>query len=379
MDEAQIDCLSAIYDAVLEPASWPRMLDLFAMRMGAYSAVAATTDARHPELEIFQIGASLPADEIARYVSLYGAEEAEAFANIARAPRFSWLLEGDVFGQPMETYAHPRFLAERFGVMARAAIRVNDGSGWLDTLSLLYRSSSPPLPSGAKAFATPLLPHFDRLFALNRPFRLLRARFAVVMAALDRLQLGVAVAGPTGEIILHNQACERILALKDGVALGRDRRLRLGASSVSAALDRAVRAAIVAASGAGDDGFARLVAPRPSGAEGFLIEIDALRGTERELEPGLRGALIVLIDPADAKPVRVEGLQTLYALTDAEADVLSAIVRGIDAPGIAERRNTAVATVRSQIQSVAQKTDTQNRAQLVRLALSVNPPVDRPD
>ena len=58
-----------------------------------------------------------------------------------------------------------------------------------------------------------------------------------------------------------------------------------------------------------------------------------------------------------------------YGLTQAESDVVEAIIEGESVPDIAARRNVKVATVRSQIQSIYAKSGVNNRAALVALAL----------
>jgi DNA-binding CsgD family transcriptional regulator len=69
-------------------------------------------------------------------------------------------------------------------------------------------------------------------------------------------------------------------------------------------------------------------------------------------------------------------MKEIYSLTEAEADVLQLLVAGHDSEAMAEMRQASVETVRTQIKRVLAKTDTHGRPALVRLALSVNPPVD---
>lgn len=377
LNGAQIACIAASYDAVLDPSSVGAMLDRFAHAMDAASAAALVADPRHPELEVFAAGSLYAPHEITDYIARFGAEEAEAIAHTVTAPPTRWIRDEEAFSRPLDQYDHTRFLAERFGIGRRVIARINDDAGWLNAISLHYPLTRGPITAAETAFAAPLLPHFERMFALHRPFQMLRARFAAVIGALDRLHLGVAIAAQTGEIILRNREADRILALQDGLTL-RDQRLQAGRSEGTRALAAHIAQAVATASERGAAGVARIVIPRPSGADGFLVEIDALRGARDELEPGLRGALIILIDPEHRAPVRIDGVQDLYGLSPAEAAVLAALLDGLAAPDIADARNTSVATVRTQLRAIAEKTRAPNRAALVRLTLSLNPPIDHP-
>jgi DNA-binding CsgD family transcriptional regulator len=68
-------------------------------------------------------------------------------------------------------------------------------------------------------------------------------------------------------------------------------------------------------------------------------------------------------------------METLFDLTDAESKVLELIVSGSSTDEIAQTRAVSPNTVRSQIKSLLEKTGSSQRADLVRLAAAVNPPI----
>ena len=72
-------------------------------------------------------------------------------------------------------------------------------------------------------------------------------------------------------------------------------------------------------------------------------------------------------------------MEELYKLTPAEAEVLRLLVDGHATDELAEMRNVSLHTVRTQIKSVLAKTGTRKRPDLVRLALTVNLPIDAGD
>ena len=86
-----------------------------------------------------------------------------------------------------------------------------------------------------------------------------------------------------------------------------------------------------------------------------------------------------LIDPMRTDVVSTEGMQALFNLTGAESDTCRLIAEGLGTDDIADVQNLTRETVRTYVKRILEKTGTKNRAQLVRLALTVNLPIDKPD
>jgi len=375
----QIVCLSEIYDTVLDARRWPRMLDVLARAHGGVSATALAVDDRYVESAVNQNSIAFPLDLVDEYVAHHERAEAEAYAALFRAPRFQWMRDDEAFRGPLDEQPSVQWLREKLGIWHRAAVRLNDNPAWRDAVVLQFDRAHGPIRLAEQQAFAPLLPHLARLFALNRPFQIMRARFRAVVAALDRFGLGVIALSETGAAIVANREAQRILDRGHGLRLNAAGRLLLSHPRHEAEFNAALAAATETARGEGFAEGGRVVLPRDDGRDPILIEISALRGDGDELDAGLRGALVLLIDPDHRAPVSVDGMAALYGLTDAEAVVLRAVIDGLDAPAIAETRSTSVATVRTQLRAIADKTGAPNRAALVRLALTVNPPVERAD
>lgn len=371
-----LDCLSEIYDTLLDARRWPRMLDVLARAHGGFSATALAIDERYSESAVNFNSLAFPPELVADYVANHERAEAEAYEALFRAPPLRWMRDDEAFRGPLEEQPSVLWFREKLGIWNRAAIRLNDNPAWRDAIVLQFdRDHGPIRPEEQQAFQ-PLAPHLARLFALNRPFQILRARFQAVVAALDRFDLGVLALSARGDVVVANREAQRILDAGQGVRLTPARQLALASAALQARYGAALAAAARTAQADGADSGARLVLPRGPDRDPLLMEISALRGDGDELEAGLRGALVLLVDPEHRAPVSVAGMAALYGLTTAEAAVLALIVDGLDAPAIAESRNASVTTVRTQLRAIAEKTRTANRAELVRLTLTVNPPVD---
>jgi DNA-binding CsgD family transcriptional regulator len=66
-------------------------------------------------------------------------------------------------------------------------------------------------------------------------------------------------------------------------------------------------------------------------------------------------------------------LERVYGLTNAEADVASRVLRGDGLKPICEELSLSMATVKTHLQHVLDKTDTHRQAELVRLLLTIVP------
>jgi DNA-binding CsgD family transcriptional regulator len=81
-------------------------------------------------------------------------------------------------------------------------------------------------------------------------------------------------------------------------------------------------------------------------------------------------AVVFIADPERNNTTAVEFLQTLYALTPAEAELVALLASGRSLEEAALERGVTMNTVRSQLKHVFVKTDTRRQGELVRLVLS---------
>lgn len=129
------------------------------------------------------------------------------------------------------------------------------------------------------------------------------------------------------------------------------------------------------AAGAGDLLEAPLKLDRRSGRAPVLLDVAPLRDGGGEIEPGLIGAVVTLIDMERPPPFDVRRFARLHGLTVAETEVCALLIEGDDAPAIAEKRSTSVHTARDQIKAVLLKTECPNRSRLLRLLAKTLPPL----
>jgi DNA-binding CsgD family transcriptional regulator len=80
-----------------------------------------------------------------------------------------------------------------------------------------------------------------------------------------------------------------------------------------------------------------------------------------------------LVDPEQQPEPPTQLLRRVYGLTNAEADVALRVVRGDGLKPICEELSLSMATVKTHLQHVFDKTDTHRQADLVRLLLTLTP------
>ena len=267
------------------------------------------------------------------------------------------------------------FLRETVGVRRRIGVRLHENKAWFDMVAIGFHKRHVLAPASAFKLIPPLVPHLAKTVELWRAFSILRSRYQAVLAVLDRVQVGLAIALPSGELIVRNAEAECILGLGDGLALTPNNRLIGRDPDLAPKIAAAILAASQTARGEADCPETQMASARPSGAHPFLIEVAPLADSAGELGHELPGAVITLIDPAVAPDLDLKRFSRLYALTRAEAEVCALMVQGLTGPTIAEMRNTSPETAKSQMSAVLAKTGTRRRADLIRLVVRTLPPI----
>lgn len=190
---------------------------------------------------------------------------------------------------------------------------------------------------------------------------------ALARACLDRLHAGVVVVDRMRRVQMINAHGSRLLGAGRELAVS-NRRLTCSLASQHELLGRLIESAcgqpakggaMRVAGGANRHGLLLSVLPIPRSHDLATLLPEPI-------------AMVVMGDPsADSLPPGV--YRMLFSLTDSEATLLAALVRGTTVAGWARLRGISVATVRSQLRSLFEKTGTDSQAHLVAIAKSIPP------
>lgn len=211
-----------------------------------------------------------------------------------------------------------------------------------------------------------LLPHLARALTLRRHlFDLASARQAAV-DALDRLPAGVVFVGGGGEVAHMNRAARAIAAEADGLTVTR-RCLSAALPAETRVLQQRIREAAATHDGKGIAAGGALRLTRPSLKRPLFAVVTPLRSPSALGPRGGPVAAVFVSDPERERALPHQMLREVYGLTPAEARVASHLASGRTLEEVAQRLDVRLETVRSQLKSVFQKTDTRRQAELVAL------------
>lgn len=375
------EALGNIYDAAIRPGRWRRALDGIA-KVGEADAAALMVqqvagDARDKQLlnsRYLDFSRSLAGSF---YALRHGTKQKNDWAYLAQQEVRTLIRDTDM-GIPAEVldrrgdYA---YLRRKLGVARRVGVRLNGDAGWFDGMSLAFPVSIPYVPEAAMMRLEPILPHIAKSLELARTFSELKRRYAAVLSALNQVDVALAIAIPTGEIIVKNTRAEEIFSEKDGIRLRADGRIECSGSKATSAIAKSIVRNGATASGNGNTSGEYFTIPRPSGRADYVIDVAPLSASDDELDRMLNGALLTIVDLAAPPNLEVEKFTTVYGLSPSEADVCAMILQGYDLREIARHRDTTTTTAKNQLAAVFAKTGMASRADLVRLALRMLPPV----
>jgi DNA-binding CsgD family transcriptional regulator len=190
-----------------------------------------------------------------------------------------------------------------------------------------------------------------------------------IARAVDSVRHGIAVVG-AGSVVIHlNSAAERILKCGDGLCI-RSGSVEATSASANAELRRSIVGALLEHEGSPRGGNSFLCR-RPSGKRPYVIHVMPFSPATENMS-GAR-ALVVLVDPEQQPEPPTRLLRRVYGLTNAEADVALRVLRGDGLKPICEELSLSMATVKTHLQHIFDKTDTHRQAELVRLLLTLTP------
>lgn len=381
MDPRGYHALELIYDTAVNPGSWRRALDATAAAIEA-KAIALVIRGKKAGAKDLTMMSSVYLDFSRTPAGWYYGAWLSRIQNqdwdfLQAQPPHQPIpdLETGLSAEALDARKDYAFLRKRTGVARRLGVRLNADSVWFDAMSIGFDQQKFEIPFAASERSQALLPHLTKALEIGRVFALLKARYNAALSALDRVQAGIAIALPDGQIIVKNAEAERVLGLKDGIVLAADGRLVTSDPDVTSKIRAHILDVGSTAQGQANRHESLISVTRPSGLTPFLLDIGPVSDSKAELDQGLDGALVTIIDPERIPYLRLERFTELYGLTKAETDVCRWIADGASIAEIADRRGTTPTTTKNQVSMVLSKAGVGSRIELIRLILRVLPPV----
>lgn len=220
------------------------------------------------------------------------------------------------------------------------------------------------------AFVNCLVPHIQHSFLIAGEIARTRARAEAIATAAGCEALPFLVLNKELKVIYKSPDAENLMSNNNMLEVKKDS-LLINDEFQQCRLNKLLRDCMIAAETRRlQTGGGNLAVPRPDGIDLQLLimplhpEIPLLVG-----EPGVYAA-VYLYDPEARIHIDTVRLRGLYSLSEAEARVAAAMTSTQDSAGIASQCAISLHTLRSHLKSIFIKTQTHNRAELMKLLLT---------
>jgi DNA-binding CsgD family transcriptional regulator len=215
-----------------------------------------------------------------------------------------------------------------------------------------------------------LVPHLQSAMQAQLGFGTFSLIRGSALDLVEQWRHGCVLVSLPGQVLYANRAANEIAAALDGLHLGISG-LRAALAAEDAALQRLIRLACID-TGQGPRAGGRLAISRGSGRKPYTIQVVPLRSRDTNFLN--RPAGRIGADRGDAERaahIPPEGLQKLFDLTPAEAEVAIRILRGHGLQYVADELRVTLSTARAHLQRVFEKTGTHRQPELVRMLIEL--------
>jgi DNA-binding CsgD family transcriptional regulator len=371
-DPRAAEIITRIYDAALDAALWPDVLEGIAAFVNGQVGGLLVKDQVHK-----CVNARCYSGADAHYIQLYertysqlGPVATSLFCEVGRVVGIPDLMPYKQFCQSRfyEEWARPQGWVD---VAVAVLEKTADGCVYL---SMARDETSGMVDDEMRRRMALVAPHVQRAVLIGKTIDFQQAASATLAEALDDLSTGLFLVDTRGVLVHANAAGHEMLAAGD---LLRSAGGRL--TAVDAQVDQALRDTIVAA-GHGD---------RDVGIRGIALSLTAhnaqryvahvlplTSGARRSVHATYAATAALFVRKAAMEfPSRAEVIGKTYQLTPAELRVLFGIVQIGGVPEVAAAFGVADATIKTHVSRLYEKTGTGRQADLVRLVAGFSMPL----
>ncbi len=376
-----MELIDTVFEAAQNSAKFEKALDLynemFDLKSSVIFSIHDFTEARQGFYWSDFVKNNLPAGVREKLERGDDKDERKAYEALAHLPPLTPYTEPTLFGVSRYEDMPPsefRSAGEALGVYHRVSCMLNQSGPWMDALFVHGESAFPAQRYCNDKTVQILMPVMSNAIELSRTTRALRKKYAATLAALDHLGLGVFLLDERGHVLERNRAAKDILAMSDGLNLGRDGRLSCALGRDNNILTRSLEAAFDMEKQGTDRSIHKI--ERPSGKHDYLWSLSCLQDADGEFETHARFGFLSIIDPTKEGHLSADGLRVLGDLTDAETAVVEGLVRGMRVSEIALVRDVQENSIRVQLKTIFQKLRCSSQADVVRLASTTRLPIE---
>jgi DNA-binding CsgD family transcriptional regulator len=368
--QALSELIGAIYDCAIDPDRWDPALAKITDAFGSAAAVLALADLRDNRILINRSVGVTPDGiaTMARYTPEINAV-LEDFLSEHPSLDDPWVMRRDMKALEASPYYNEALKPQGFVdgmIVFPMRTPTHYSAFWVGNDARAGLVTSRQVELGRL-----LLPHVRRAVTISNVLDVRTIERARIAEALDALNCGVVLTNALGAILHANRPAGAMLRNAGPL---RDARGMLTVASPAAAreLSAAIRLAAEDESRIGRHGLAvRLNGPD---APPVLAHVLPLTGSDfrTDLQPDACAAVFVRAAPDER--ACADGVAAAFGLTPAETRVLARLLAGRTLADTAADLRVAASTVRTHLDSIFLKTGVARQAELMRLAMQVEPP-----
>lgn len=372
MDHLQQDILR-VYDAIADQSLWAEIMDRFVERVGAKGSIIFEWDDVNGQK---QLTAPLHSgfytqDTLRAYLQKCAHLEARDQQIIRQHTGKSDSIEV-IDDSVLATKRGPLVKQEHFlklqklGIYRRAAGVLNKDNQWLSLLTIQFGPDRQSQAAEEHNYMSTLLPHIAKAHDLALPFRQIASINQSILAATDRLCVGLCVLDNQGRIVHRNEEFRRQQTEYNAFGSTADGQLKMSCPTAQKQFESLM--ADVRHHGQ-YSARPRKEAIATTQSSFLCIELTPLDRAEEIGSLPLKGYVLYSTDTSQPIKCNPAAMKQAFGLTPAELTVVECIGEGLTNPEIALQRERSVETINSQVKSVLAKSQCSTRTQLVRLMM----------
>jgi DNA-binding CsgD family transcriptional regulator/PAS domain-containing protein len=362
-----------IYDCALRPDLWPEAMKLMCEELGFVASAAVAVDFEtNEQWHLAEWNTSPEYQKL--LVEKFAADSARMFkAALSFHKSIDEPFTLSRAGFDMELYYRsPMYLEwakpQHYGDAINAVV-LHDKSRF-GTIAVVQHERNGFVSDRQVEAMRLLIPHLRRAVTIGDFMNLKLVELQSFSSVLDQLAMGVAVVDPQSRCIRANRAASNML--RDGAPI------MLTAGRLSCAFQPAALelARAVASAAAGETRLGSVAIPLSRGndapAIAYVLPL-ANESMRPQVFPGAAAAVFVVT--AGDRHVDIAAVGKAYDLTPAEVRLLTHIVNGLSLDDASKELGVAPTTGRTHLYRVFSKTGVKRQSDLVRLALTMVPPL----
>lgn len=353
LGETENKILCGIYEAALKPEQWQSVFVAIARHIGAH-----------------EITASLPTqlDFSRRLADLQQPDKAPLYSDLPIAPAHSTadLNEiGAAFKQSCSALIQVNKEHEP-GVLVRTRM--------MELVMAFYQLlQSCKLEDESLEFLRQLTPHFISAAYIYQEACLLKRHNYSLVESLKRTNQAIFLLDAQLRLVFSTPEALKLLESNNTLRIGRSGQLEVMEAKQQFALNELFQELLRAQDTQNLMPRQLAIASGGMGTTQHPLKISAIRlcDNDSQIDSAIHIAVFVE-NPGRARLVPQDYLQQAFAFTRTETQIAQLLLNGMSLAQIAASRHTSLETVRWQIKSLLQKTNTKSQAEIIRLLMALS-------